>query len=93
MCRAVESNERLTEEMTNDQNEKRLKATGVMEELEIELPEEEWEERKQSLLCGKKCDLQSSGVVHFTLQSTASPRILNGQRTLKICTNAACVIC
>lgn len=52
MCTAVESNERLTEEMTNDQNEKRLKATGVMEELEIELPGEEWEERKQSLLCG-----------------------------------------
>lgn len=34
--------------MTNDQNEKRLKATGVIEEMEIELQEEEWEERKQS---------------------------------------------
>lgn len=50
LCTAVESNERLTEEMTNDQNEKRLKATGVIEEMEIELRVEEWEDRKQSLL-------------------------------------------
>lgn len=49
LCTAVESNERLTEEMTNDQNEKRLKVTGVIEEMEIELLEE-WENRKQSLL-------------------------------------------
>lgn len=50
MYTAVESNERLTEEMINDQNEKRLKVTGMIEEMEIELREEEWEERKQSLL-------------------------------------------
>lgn len=37
LCTAGESNERLTEEMTNDPNEKRLKATGVIEEIEIEL--------------------------------------------------------
>lgn len=72
MCTAVESNERLTEEMTNDQNEKRLKATGVIKEMEIELLEAEWEERKQSLLCGEKSDLQSLGVIHFALQNTAS---------------------
>lgn len=37
LCTAVESNERLSEEMTNDENEKRLKATRVIEEMEIEL--------------------------------------------------------
>lgn len=50
LCTAGESNERLTEEMTNDQNEKRLEAMGVTEAMEIELREEEWEDRKQGLL-------------------------------------------
>lgn len=71
---AVESNERLTEEMTNDQNEKRLKATGVIEEIEIELQEKEWEDRKQSFAVsggGRGYDLQSSGGVHFVSQSAA----------------------
>lgn len=36
LCTTVESNERLREEMTNDENEKRLKATRVIEEMEIE---------------------------------------------------------
>lgn len=41
LCTTVESNERLSEEMTNDENEKRLKATRVIEEMEIELRENE----------------------------------------------------
>lgn len=41
LCTTVESNERLSEEMTNDENEKRLKATRVIEEMKIELRENE----------------------------------------------------